>query len=520
MAGRRSESPGGAAGPGPRAGWALVVALAVALGPAPARAQQLPGLPGLSKPATAPKADPSQKPLPTKGAPGAIFSATSGPIKVNQKVDDGAIAATLDDLLGQFPGVRRVESAVHDGAVKLEGHVDDESTLNDVTAFSQKVEGVRLVLNKMKTDAEVLTGPEMAAKVLREYRDVLAKNWLLAIVAVAFMFGFAGLARAFARYSETLLSPFLRNSLLRSVVGSILSTVIVLAGILLGLSVLNLTHAVLSVLGLAGVAGLALGFAFRDIAENFIASMLLGVRRPFGIGDFITVAGKSGSVLSLDTRATLLITPEGNHVRIPNAVIYKEILTNASTTPTALGTVDVLIPYETSTADALEGIAEAMSSTEGLVQDPKPRALIQALEVNGVRIRASYWLPTKGIDGDKVQSDLRLKIKVALQKAGFTPPSAHASVAISGRVPVELFEPRRRDGAADAAGRPDPDAVARPGATASTAQIEDNLRKDSRAADAAAQPDDYQDTPIDHAIKQAEVAAKTEGGNMLVNGKS
>jgi len=100
--------------------------------------------------------------------------------------------------------------------------------------------------------------------------------------------------------------------------------------------VLNLTHAVISVLAWR-VVGLALGFAFRDIAENFIASMLLGVRRPFQIGDFITVAGKSGSVLSLNTRATLLITPEGTTSRIPNAVIYKETLVNASATRAVWG---------------------------------------------------------------------------------------------------------------------------------------------------------------------------------------
>jgi len=405
---------------------------------------------------------------------------------------------------------------VKDGAVALEGHIDDDDSLDDVTAFTQKVEGVRLVLNKMKTDAETMTGRQKAAKVLGEYRTVVAKNWLLAIVAVGFVFGFAALARAFARYSETLLSPFVGNSLLRSVVGSVLSSMLVIAGILLGLSVLNLTHAVLSVLGLAGVAGLALGFAFRDIAENFIASMLLGVRRPFQIGDFITVAGKSGSVLSLNTRATMLITPEGNHVQIPNAVIYKETLINASTSPSGLGSIDVMVPYESSTAEALEAIGEALRATDGLLGEPTPRALVQALEVNGVRLRASYWMPSRGVDGDKLQSDLRLRIKVALQKAGITPPSNHATVSVSGRVPVEMFEP-----GAGGEGRADRETIVRPGAVVSPRQAEANLRKDTEAADAAtAEPADHQATPIDHAIKQAEVEAVAEGGNMLVNGKT
>jgi small conductance mechanosensitive channel len=511
---------------GPLRVLALAVGMALAW-PSTAPAQ-LPGLPGGAKPASAPKPDPSQKPIPAKDTPGAVFATSPGPIAVNKKVEDAAIQRTLADLLGQFPGVYQVDVTVKDGAVTLDGHADDDDTINAVTTFAEKVEGVRLVLNKMKTDAEILTGRQMAAKVVREYGRVLQKNWLLALLAVGFCLGFGMLARAFARYSETLLAPFLRNTLLRSVVGSILSTVIVMAGILLGLSVLNLTHAVVSVLGLAGVAGLALGFAFRDIAENFIASMLLGVRRPFQLGDFITVAGKSGSVLSLNTRATVLITPEGNHVRIPNAVIYKEVLINASATPSTLGTIDVMIPYESSAAEALESINEALQSTEGLLREPTPRALVQSLEPNGVHLRATYWMPMKGIDGDKLQSDLRLKIKVALQKAGITPPSTYATVSVSGRIPVEMFQPQANgNGAANGNGHAsghdhaDPESVVRPGAVVTPTKAEDNLRKDAQAADScAAQPAAPEASPIDHAIKQAEANAVAEGNNLLVAGKS
>ena len=497
----------------------LALAVGLALTWAPAAPAQIPGLPAPAKPAAPPKADPSQRPVPAKDGQGAVFATTSGPIAVSKKVDDGAIRKTLADLLRQFPGVYRVEVEVEDGAVTLSGHVDDDDTLDDITTFSEKVEGVRLVLNRMQTDAEVLTGRQMAAKVLRGYGLVLQRNWLLALLAVAFMLGFGMLARAFGRSSETLLSPFIRNPLLRSVAGSILSSLILLGGILLGLSVLNLTHAVASVLGLAGVVGLALGFAFKDITENFIASMLLGVRRPFQIGDFITVAGKSGSVLSLNTRATLLITPDGNHVRIPNAVIYKETLVNASATTTSLGTVDVMIPYEASTAEALEVINEALQSTDGLLQEPTPRALVQSLETNGVHLRATYWMPSKGLDGDKLQSDLRLKIKVALQKSGITPPSSYATVSVSGRVPVEMVDAKAMgNGQGGGKGHAAPSSVVRPGAVVTPNQAEANLRKDTEAAEtASAEIAAPEASPIDHAIKQAEANAVAEGNNMLVN---
>jgi small-conductance mechanosensitive channel len=424
-----------------------------------------------------------------------MFATTSGPITVGKRVPDADIDRILTELLKDYPGVypESVDVTVKDGIVTLAGHVDDDDTLDEVTAFAGKVEGVRLVLNKMKTDAEVLTGRQMAAKVMGEYGGVLQKYWLLAIFAILFVLGFGVLARFFGRSSEKLLSPFIVNPLLRSVVGSIISSLIVATGILLGLSILNLTHAVISVLGLAGVAGLALGFAFRDIAENFIASMLLGVRRPFQIGDFITVAGKSGSVLSLNTRATLLITPEGNHVQIPNSVIYKEVLVNSSATPSTMGTLELLIPYEASTAEAVEAVNDALQSTEGLLQEPTPRSLVCALETGGVRLRSTYWMPTKGIDADKLQSDLRLKVKVALQKVGITSPTKYAPV---GSIPDETSEPHLNG------------------------QAEANLRKDTEAAETStsevARPEV---SPIDHAIKQAEVNAVAEGNNMLVNAK-
>ena len=126
----------------------------------------------------------------------------------------------------------------------------------------------------------------------------------------------------------------------------------------------------LSILGLAGVVGLAVGFAFRDITENFIASVLLGVRRPFQIGDYVTVAGQSGVVKSLNTRATVLVTLEGNHVRIPNAMIFKEIMVNATASPSFRNSFDVVIPNEASTADALDAIDRALRETEGHPRRP------------------------------------------------------------------------------------------------------------------------------------------------------
>jgi small-conductance mechanosensitive channel len=491
-------------------GW-IIVGLALA-GPQDARGQ-IPGLPGTSAPsAPAKKSGAGDKPIPapTKDNPKATVAVTSGPIDVTKPVDDQAIRRTLEELLPKYPGVRSVRVQVEDGAVTLEGQVDDDDTLDDVTAFVEKVRGVRLVLNRMNTDAEVMTAREMAAKVLGEYRDVIARKWLLALMALGIVMATALLARLFGRYSETLLAPFVRNVMLRSVVGSLISSLILIGGLMMALWMLNLTHAVLSILGLSAVVGLAVGFAFRDITENFIASVLLGVRRPFQVGDYITVAGQSGVVKSLNTRATVLVTLEGNHVRIPNATIFKEILVNASASPSSRGTFDVTIPHEASASEAMQAIGKALAEQEGVLAYPPPRALVDGLEANGVRLRVYFWSPTSGVDRFKLASDVKLRAKVALQKLGIVPPPAGMLLTVAGRVPVQVIE---SDGHA-------PHAEGRACPVVSPEQAHANLMTDTRAADAASPvPKNGRSTPMEHVLSEAETRVSDEGDNLLANGK-
>ena len=194
------------------------------------------------------------------------------------------------------------------------------------------------------------------------------------------------------------------------------------------------------------MVGLAVGFAFRDITENFIASILLGTRRPFRIGDYIQVAGQAGVVKSLNTRATVLVTLEGKQIRIPNHIIYKEILVNSSASPTSQGTFDVLIPYEASTTAAIAAITQAISDQEGVLRDPPPRVLVEAMETNGIRLRAYYWVPVEGVDGLKLLSDLRLKSKVGA-------PAGRHRAAADGRAGLDRGP---RSGGASRGQRPVP----------------------------------------------------------------
>jgi small conductance mechanosensitive channel len=489
--------------------WVILILVGLAVFSGEARGQ-IPGITGSQKESPGAKSESpaEEKPqaAPTRENPSATVATSSGPIAVREDVSDSAIQQTLETLLSKYPRVRQAKVTVDDGVVTLEGQVQDKDVHDDVTEFVRRVQGVRLVLNRMKPDAEVLTAPEFAMRVLEGFSDYVARTWLVFLIAVSVVAVSAMLAKFFGRYSEFLLAPFFENVLLRSVVGSLLSSLLLVGGLILALSILNLTRAVLSILGLASVFGLAVGFAFKDITENFIASVLLGVRRPFRIGDYISVAGQSGVVRSLNTRATVLVTLEGKQVRIPNGIIFKEILVNSSASSSARFSFDILIPYEVSADEAITAVMGALRAQEGIVSDPPPRTLVAALEPGGVLLRAFYWAPTQGIDGEKLASDVKLKVKVALLHSGITPPPTNiVSLSIVGRLPVEVARVSTQEL---------PEEPARPTVIVTQEQAEANLHRDSRAA-ASATIDTGSATPLQHAQTSGDTQVSDEGENLL-----
>jgi small conductance mechanosensitive channel len=361
----------------------------------------------------------------------------------------------------------------------------------------------------MGTDEGIRTAWEAAAGEVRMLRAYVGRKWLLFVMAAGVVLASAMMARLFSARGEVLLAPFVGNVLLRSVLGSVLSSLLVIGGSLLALGILGLTHVVLSILGLASIVGLAVGFAFRDITENFIASVLLGVRRPFQIGDYVTIAGHSGVVKSLNTRATVLVTLEGNHVRIPNATIFKEIMINATASPSSRHSFDVLIPHEASLSGAIDAINNALINHPGILREPPARALVEALEPPGVRVRAYFWTPAQGVDWLQIRSDVSLKAKVGLQLAGVLGPAAasgsHAVDRPSGPGAPDGSHLTLRVDQASVNSRHD-----------AASQAAANLRRDAKAARAATVvPADGRATPMEHALEQPETRVSAEAVNLL-----
>ena len=104
--------------------------------------------------------------------------------------------------------------------------------------------------------------------------------------------------------------------------GRLVHTSIVILGFLVALSVIAPSFQASDLIKVLGIGSVAVGFAFQNILQNFLAGILLLLQEPFRIGDFISVAGIEGTVYDIQSRATVVTSKEGRQVIIPNAVIF------------------------------------------------------------------------------------------------------------------------------------------------------------------------------------------------------
>jgi len=141
-----------------------------------------------------------------------------------------------------------------------------------------------------------------------------------------------------------------------------------------------------------GLVGITLGFAFQDIAKNFIAGILLLVQQPFDIGDAIEVAGYQGTVTDVDIRATTLKAWDGQQVIVPNADVYTSPIINYSKYPARRIILGVGLGYEEDLARALEVFMEAIRGIDDVLNEPAPAIYCRNLGSSTVEMEAYFWI--------------------------------------------------------------------------------------------------------------------------------
>jgi len=207
-------------------------------------------------------------------------------------------------------------------------------------------------------------------------------------------------------------------------------TVVIVAGLLAALNLLGATSLVGAVLGSAGVVGLVLGFGFKDIVENYIAGVLLSIRQPFNPGDLVRIDTYEGRVASLTSRATQLVTLDGNQLTLPNALVFKSVMLNYTHNPRRRFEFTTNVATSASWNEAMDLGIRTMRGIEGVLGDPAPTALIKELSDSAATIQYHGWIDQTRNDLSKTRSEAMRLVRRRLREAGITPPDGVQKVAM------------------------------------------------------------------------------------------
>ena len=264
-----------------------------------------------------------------------------------------------------------------------------------------------------------------AEQLLRQKLDYVWKSCILllpnivigSIVFVAFYAGSWAAERALTKLFHA------RGQIdLGSLLGGFVRWALIGFGILVAAAIIFPSVKPSDVLGALGIGSVAIGFAFKDILQNWFAGLLILLRQPFRRGDQIVVDGYEGTVEHIQARATAIKTYDGRRVVIPNSDVYTKIVTVNTAFATVRSSYDVGIGYADDIEAARSVMLEALDGLEGILHDPAPEVIPWDLAGSSVNLRVRWWSASARISVVLARGRVIAAIRDALTRAGIDMP--------------------------------------------------------------------------------------------------
>ena len=227
------------------------------------------------------------------------------------------------------------------------------------------------------------------------------------------------LARQVRRISGRKLKKQMEDPLLAEFLATMIRFVIFIVGLTFSLKIIGLDGITAGILAGAGLTAFVIGFALRDIGENFLAGILMAFKRPFRVGDFVESGVIKGTVLALNVRDTLLKTPDGKDVSVPNALIIKNPLINYTIDGFLRFDFVVGLPEGTDYQKAIQVIESAVSGVEEVLKKRRKTSVnISGISPGKLDVTVSFWIDTFAVKetSDQVRSKVILAVQNALEK--------------------------------------------------------------------------------------------------------
>jgi small conductance mechanosensitive channel len=308
-----------------------------------------------------------------------------------------------------------------------------------------------------------ITGQRIAVAKLTDAAGDFATNAAISLLILLVTLWLATWASRLARAAFKRVPTAHRDDTLAGFMSSLVRYIVVLIG---GIAILNrLGFQTTSIITVLGAASLAIGLALQGALTNVAAGVMVLMLRPYRVGDYVTIAGKAGTVKRLDLFNTELADPDGLKVVVPNGKGFGDVMVNYTDIPRRRIQIKVGIDYEDSIEKAIDVVLGLARADDRVLDDPAPWCMVTELADSAVIVELRAW--TAGQAYWNTYFDMLRSIKEGFDAAGISipyPTQMGVQKPSKAEVPVESAAPkvRRPDSDSASADPHAPESVAPP----------------------------------------------------------
>lgn len=334
---------------------------------------------------------------------------------------DGDIRQRIEGIFSEIEGLQAVDVSVSQGVVTLSGETPNEKKAQQAINLTNRLTDVVTVDDRIDRTLDVQDNVTTVYQTLKAQVKNIVKALPLLLVGLV-LFILVTWLGSWLSNRKKMWQRLTPNPFVAELLAQTIKVIFVIFGLILALSLIGAETILGTLLGGAGVIGIAVGFAVKDTIENYIASLMLSIRQPFRARDHIVINQQEGIVVRLTSRATILMTLDGNQLRIPNAEVFKGTILNYTKNPERRFTFELGVDANNDPLAAIKVGIDAIQDLPFVLDNPKAIAVITNVGDSNIVLQFQIWVNQSETDFSKARSIAIRETKHALENAGFSLP--------------------------------------------------------------------------------------------------
>ena len=334
---------------------------------------------------------------------------------------DNDIRQRINGIFSEIEGLQAISVSVTQGVVTLAGETPNEKKAQQAINLTNRLTDVVTVEDNINRTLDVQDNVTTVYQGLKAQVKNLVKAVPLLLVGIV-IFGLVTWFGSWLSNRKNMWQRLTPNPFVAELLAQTVKVIFIIFGLILALSLIGAETILGTLLGGAGVIGIAVGFAVKDTIENYIASLMLSIRQPFRARDHIVINGQEGIVVRLTSRATILMTLDGNQLRIPNAEVFKGTILNYTKNPERRFTFELGVDANDDPLAAIKVGIDAICQLDFVLNEPKAIAVINNVGDSNIILEFQVWVDQSETDFAKARSIAIRETKHALEDEGFSLP--------------------------------------------------------------------------------------------------